>query len=387
MWRGRVDKFQEKLRHRGLSAAIVSATRDIYYLAGTAQQSWLIVPAEGEPTLLIIRDFERGRAESQLPDIREIKSPSAIRDVIIEKRLAKHGIGITEDVAPASFVRRMAQLLPEAEFVDVSLDLRRVRMVKDDEEIARIRKAAEIADWGHKMAVERLRAGISELEASAEIELELVRHGHDGYLFTRNLGEAVRQSGVYAGPSLYVRGGLAISIPGAGSTPLLGYGPSRRIIEVGDTIVLDLVGSYMGYLCDEARTYAIGKASDGQNDIVEALKYIIHETMPNFRPGVSAAEVYSAAVRAAGQTRYADFLMGPKARNIKFVGHGVGIELDELPVLTPSDNTLLEPGMVIAFEPIIVVPEVGASTLENTILITQSGHEVLCTRPVDMLVL
>lgn len=381
----RLATFQRVLQEKDVAAAILLSSRDIYYFAGTAQQSTLLIPAQGEPVLLVARDYQRAREESSLRDVRPSTNSAAIKDAILEKGLGDSTIGLVQDNLPTAMYRKLVEMLPKARFVDVTRSLRTLRMVKDADEIERIRRAAAIADIGHEIATQVLRPGISELEAALEIELAMVRSGHDGYCLPRNLADVVRAGGVVSGPNLFAPSALPTTMPGPGSSPVVPYGPSRRKIAQGDVVVVDLGGAFDGYIADEARTYTLGKPTAAQKEIADAVQYIIQETLCLFRPGTTASDIYRAAQVTAKRTPYKAYFLGGKERNVRFVGHGVGIELDELPMLAPGDDTVLRAGMVLAYEPIIMVPGLGAATMENTLLITEDGHEILTKRPLDLI--
>ncbi|MBI2955409.1 MAG: aminopeptidase P family protein [Chloroflexi bacterium] len=382
---GRIAKFQRAMLEKDVEAAVLLATRDIYYYSGTAQQGMLLIPAQGEPVLLVVRDYQIARSESCLSDIRPASSFTAIRNAIVEKGLARGVIGIAQDVMPATTYQRLIGLLPDAKLADISRPMRLLSMIKDADEIAKTRQAAAIVDRAHEATMEILRPGISELEAAVEIELSMVRDGHDGYCVARNLADNLRFAGIASGDGLFVAGAMPITIPNRGSSPLVPYGVSHRKLLAGDAVVADLCGAFGGYIADETRTYTLGKATQGQREVTEAVKYVIEETLPLLKPGAVASEIFYAAKAAADRTPFAAYFLGGEERNVRFVGHGIGLELDEPPVLAPGDNTILEPGMVIAYEPIISAPGIGASSLETSVLITNEGSEVLTKRPIRLI--
>ncbi|MCL5263601.1 MAG: Xaa-Pro peptidase family protein [Chloroflexi bacterium] len=381
----RIGNFQKSLRENGVGAAILLSPRDIYYFAATSQQATLVIPAAGEPTLLVTRDYWRAKQETHLADVRPASTKSTVREIVAEKGYESNTVGLIEDVLSASTYRRLVALLPRATIVDVTRLMRELRMVKDDGEVEKIRLAAQMADHAHEFAMSVLKPGMTELEASFAIEMEMARNGHDGYCLARNLASSVRICGVVSGESLYAGSPLPTTMPGGGSSPLVSYGPSRRKLAQGDIVVVDLTGAHDGYIADEARTYTLGKASPAQREVVSAVKHVIDETLPLLRPGTRASDIFHAAQKAAIETGYGEYFLGGKEKNVRFVGHGVGLELDELPMLAPGDDTILTQGMALAYEPIFAAPGIGAGTLENTLLITENGHETLTRRPVELM--
>lgn len=373
------------LHENDLAAGILLSNKDVYYLSGTSMSSVLLVPAEGDAVLLVLRNYERAREESHLTDVRQSTSFTSLKEAVAEKGLTRSVIGLVQDTLPTTTYLRLTALLSEAKFVDMTRLAREVRMIKDADEIEKIRRAASIADFGHQVVCKTLRPGLTELEVSFAVELEMIRKGHDGCVLTRSLADIVRGVGIVSAPNLYAPSSLPLTMPGQGSTPIVTWGPSKRELVQGEVVMVDLCGTFDGYITDEARTYVLGKATTAQKEITEAVEYVIQETMGLMKPGTVASEIFLAAQAAAERTSYGAYFLGGKERNIRFVGHGLGLELDELPMITPNDTTVLAPGMVIAYEPIIMVPGIGAATLENTLLITEEGNEILTKRPIKLI--
>lgn len=381
----RIERFIQGLKAADVEVAVLSYPVDVYYLADTAQPSTLVVPVDGEPSLLVNRNIDAARRESWIPDIREALTFGDIRGHLEEKAYSESVIGVSADVLPAISYVRMQEFFPQARLVDVSTILRRSRMIKDEDEIRLVREAARIGEVGHRAARERLRPGVSELQMACEIEVAMAAAGGDCFVLPRNMCLASRVVGSISAASAYPLGGLGVVVSGSGSTPVLPFGPSKRILAKDDVVVVDLGGVYGGYLADYSRTYVLGKASGEQVRMARALKEIVERGFELLKPGIKACEVYAAVSEFAIDAGYGEYLMGPRERNIRFVGHGVGLELDELPVLYPGDDTALCEGMVIAFEPILMIPEVALAVMENTVLITADGREVLTRSPLDMM--
>ncbi|MCL5961356.1 MAG: Xaa-Pro peptidase family protein [Chloroflexi bacterium] len=383
----RIRKFAQGLKEAGVDAALLSYPVDVYYLAGTAQPCTLIVPADGEPLLLVNRNLEGARRETWVKDVRDSLSFKDIRTAITDLGHHEAVIGICGDVLPSNTYARLQEFFPKARLVDVSMVLRRTRMIKDQDEIRLIRESARISDVGHQAARKYLRPGVSELQVTSEIELDMVIAGGDGFILPRNLSIGNKLAGTVSAASAYRPGGLGVAVCGEGSHPILPFGPSKRILEKGDVVIVDLCGVYNGYATDHSRPYVLGTPTAEQVRIVRALKGIVERGLDLLRPGSKACDVFSAVSEFAVEAGYGEWFLGPKERNIRFVGHGLGLELDELPVLFAGDETVLAEGMVIAFEPILLIPDVAVATMENTVLITADGHEVLTTSPMDLTVL
>jgi Xaa-Pro dipeptidase len=136
-----------------------------------------------------------------------------------------------------------------------------------------------------------------------------------------------------------------------------------------------------GYLVDMARTYSIGPMHAKMEEAHEHAVSVLRTIEAGIRPGAVAGDLYDAGLAVAAATPYAENFMGPPGYNTKFIGHGIGIEVDEFPFVAKGATTVLAPGMVFALEPKFVFPGEGAVGLENTYLVTADGFETLTPLP------
>ncbi|HSJ95276.1 MAG TPA: M24 family metallopeptidase, partial [Gaiellaceae bacterium] len=177
---------------------------------------------------------------------------------------------------------------------------------------------------------------------------------------------------------------------GSTETPVVGPGPnvavskgaSHRPIEEGEPILIDFAGAHEGYLADQTRTYSLGPLPRYLEEPYEAAREILHRVAAEARPGVTGAQLYEKAMELAGDR---EGFMGWGDERVSFVGHGIGLEIDELPLLARGWDEPLEAGMVFALEPKFVFPEVGAVGIENSYLVTGNGVERLTSAPEELI--
>jgi len=379
---GRVARFQEALRAAELDGALVLQETDLVYLAGTGQSAHLIVPAEGEPALFVRKTLERAREESPLARVEPLRSlrelPAALASCGLEGGL----LGLELDVLPAAAYLGYARRLDGFELADCSLPLRRVRAVKTTWELERIHVAAEqlshVAEWMARHA----RPGMTELELAAELERELRLAGHQGPIRFRAFNNELFYGSVLAGPSGAVPGSTETPIVGPGPNVAVSKGASARPIEEGEPILIDFAGAHEGYLADQTRTFSLGPLPRYLEEPYEAAREIMHRVAAEARPGVTGADLYEKAMELAGDR---EGFMGWGDERVSFIGHGIGLEIDELPLLARGWDEPLEAGMVFALEPKFVFPEVGAVGIENSYLVTGDGVERLTSAPEDLI--
>jgi Xaa-Pro aminopeptidase len=331
--------------------------------------------------LFVRRGLEYARAEATVGPVKSMQGFSSITAVFGELGLEGGVLGTELDVTSGQLYQRLKEAFAEWELVDVSSLVLNQRAVKDEEEIAATRRAAAVADAGHRALPRAAAPGVSELELAAEVERAIRLAGHEGYQALRHAG--ARGGGVLlmSGENLAVRGGHGLVVTGAGLSPASPYGPSRRVLCKGDLIVLDIGSTWGGYTADESRTFVLGRPPEAQKALFAVTRETEGAVLDCLRSGVPVADVYAAA-QAVVDHGAAPFFPPGTLTLPGFIGHGIGLELDEPPVLLPRVETCLREGMVLAIEVEVSAPEVGLMTkLEDTVVIRSDGCEVLTHAP------
>ena len=180
-----------------------------------------------------------------------------------------------------------------------------------------------------------------------------------------------------AGPAAAVPSYLASPTGGAAVSAAVAQGPSFRKIRRNEPILLDYVFAWKGYISDHTRVYAIGRLPQALVDAHAHMLDLQEQIKTMATPGTAAGDLYTAAVEMAARKGVGDHFMGAGADRIRFIGHGVGLELDEFPFLANGQTTELQEGMVIALEPKLIFPGKGVVGIENTHVVTQSGLDQL----------
>lgn len=377
----RLARLQETLTARGLDAAVIVQNADLFYFSGTVQQSFLYVPVDGPSTLFARKVVERARLESPLADIVALPGVRALSGLVAERygRLPAR-IGLELDVLPVTQFRRLEALFPDASFDDVGPAIVRQRAVKSPWEIERIRAAAAIADEVCALLPGLLEEGMTEAELAGRVEAQARRLGHEGVIRMRGFNQEMFYGQLLTGASGAAATFLDTPLGGTGLSPAVAQGVSFKPIRRGDHIVFDFVAVREGYIADFTRIFALGTLPAPLVRAYDAALRVQDVVRRTARPGVTCGAVWSAALAAAESAGLGAGFMGHGPGRVRFVGHGVGLELDELPVLASSDDELLE-GMVFALEPKFVLPGLGAIGIENTFHVTTDGIAALTTAP------
>ena len=379
----RLAELQQRLRTAGLDAAVIVQTPDLYYFTGTTQSAHLLVPAAGEPVLLVRRTLERARAESPLEVVEPMRSLQELAPALAEMGVRAGRVGLELDVLPAARYLDYVRRLERYELADCSELVRDQRSRKSDWELARIREAAAMISGVADRMREVFREGMSEIELAAEIEYWLRKAGHQGQLRMRSFNGDLHYGTVTAGPSSALPGGTDTPLVGLGVNPYIGKGPSSQPISEGMPITIDLVGSSCGYIADQTRCFSAGELAENLLTAYARSTEIVAAVSEAARPGVTGSQLYELALELTGELASAC----ASGTRVSFVAHGFGLELDEPPFFARGWDRPLEPGMVFALEPKFVFPGQGAVGLENSYVVTDAGAECLTTAPEELIAL
>ena len=379
----RWSALQRGMDEAGLAGAFVFQPVDMFYFTGTIQSGALYIPASGPPLLAVQKSIERARRESPMERIEPMRR---LRDLSDLTAGAGDRLGLELDVLPAAVYLKMRDLFPGAEWVDVSPTIRSLRSVKSPYEADRMRRAAALHAEVFGEIPSLIRPGSSELELSARIEETMRQRGHQGVIRMRNWIMELFYGPVVSGPSAVYPSYFDGPVGAEGLYPAVPQGGGRRELRPGEPILIDLVFGYDGYLVDKARTFIIGKASGEVAGALEFTRTVQGEIARRLVPGARCGEIYSEVSALAKGSRYSDYLMGHGGNRVRFFGHGVGLELDEPPVIAPPIDTTLVPGMTVAVEPKVFIPDLGGVGVENTFLVTDGEAEKLTDFPDELIV-
>lgn len=372
----RVARLQNLLKRDGIGGAIIVQNADLFYFAGTVQRSHLFVPAEGRPVFMVKKSLPRAREESSLDEVIPLDNIKDLPGVI-----ASYGhknirvIGFELDVLPAALYLRYQKLFSPAEIVDVSHLIRTVRMIKSPYEIELLKEAARLNHTMFSRIKDFLREGITEVEFAGKLEAVYRSHGHQGFVRMRGFNQEIVYGHLMSGSNLAVPSFLDSPEGGSGVSASFPQGAGFKKIAGNEPVMVDYVGVYDGYMVDQARIFCLGRLPGKFTRAYDAAISIQEEIKRRARPGVACEELYNCAVSMASEYGLKDRFMG-FPNPAPFIGHGVGIELDELPILARGFKTHLEEGMVFAMEPKFIFPD-GEVGIENTFVVGKNGLETL----------
>jgi Xaa-Pro dipeptidase len=379
----RIKTFQKMIEASNLSGALLFYSRDIFYYTGTAQPSYLFITPQHY--CLYVRsglDFALREARIEKERIKEERSFKNILKELSPLLRKGQKIGTELDLLPANRFLEFSERFGGAEWFDVSPLILTQRQSKDSSEIKAIRKACHTIHQGHQTVLSVLKEGMSELELAASIEDAHRRAGHEGIFFIRQPDFFMSRGPLASGPNLYQISGVVYSITGVGLGPSVPLGPSRRRIKKGDCVVVDIPVLVEGYHADQTRTYVVGKAKAEAKNLFNSLKEIANFLIENLRPGMKSSEVYQMAMKEAKEFKVENsFLNFGHGRRARMIGHGVGLEVNEPPILSSHDDSEILESSVLALEMHMMDEKVGVVKLEDMILIGKNKNRLLTRSP------
>jgi Xaa-Pro dipeptidase len=374
----RLARLRDGLERAGLAAALLVQSADVYHLSGTAQNAHLLVPVDGEPLLLVRRDLERARAESALEAVEPLAS---LRD--LEPALRRLGIGpgasigLELDVLPAASYLRYASLLPDRTLGDAMPAVWAARAAKSPWELERVREACAQGTAAMQALPALARVGKPEADLLSDLASVMRAHGHEGTVRFRGLNAEFWFGQVLAGPAAAVPGPSDTPLGGPGLSPSQGRGASRRPLAEGDAVVVDVTGLAGGYVSDQTRTVFLGDPDPRLVAAYETCRAILRACEDLLVPGTPASALYERGLEVAAEAGHDAYYMGFGPDRVRFVGHAIGLELNEPPALARGVGAPLVDGAVIAVEPKLIFPGLGAVGVENSYLVRAGGPERL----------
>ncbi|SHF99917.1 M24 family metallopeptidase [Dysgonomonas macrotermitis] len=370
----RRKRLQEEMQRQGVDACILTTSVNVFYMVGAIYNGYFYLPSEGEAIHFIKRNID-----FELEHTIHIRKPEQILEEL-QKAGLKCPQKILLEIDTLSFSdcdRLIASLkLQKENIVNASVLLRRLRSVKTDFELSQVRLCAKRHIEVYKQIPYIYKEGMTDLDLQFEIEFLMRKHGSLGIFRSYGANMDIYMGSLLVGENAESPSPFDFALGGKGGNSVLPLGACGEKIKKGNTIMVDMAGNYSPWMTDMTRVFSVGKISDLAYK-AHAVSGEIHQTIVSqAKPGIACADLYNIAMDIVNRNGLDAYFMGTR-QQAKFIGHGVGLEINEPPVLTPRSKELLETNIVFALEPKFVIPEVGAVGYENTYLVTDNGLENL----------
>ena len=367
----RYKRIQGLLKDQKSDACLLNSFVNIYYLTGRIFDGYFYLPVEGDPVCFVRKpvDFEAERVVF-------IRKPEDIPGLLGQMGLALPATLALEadQLTYNDYIRLQKAFAPES-CLNATAMLRESRMIKTPWEIEQFRYSSKQHSLSYVSNSSLFQAGMTDMEFQYQMELNMRRNGSLGIFRAFGSNMDIFMGSVLTGDNASKPSPCDFALGGAGSCALP-VGANGTPINPGQTVMVDLAGNFTAYLSDMTRVYACGELPETAYAAHQVSVDMHNWLMEAGKPGLPCAEIYKHSLRMAEEAGLSANFMGT-VQQAKFVGHGVGIEINELPVLMERSKDLLCPGMVFAYEPKFVLPGIGAVGIENTYLVTEAGLEKL----------
>ncbi len=363
-------RIQQAMRQEEADGCLLTMNMNLYYVSGQVFNGYFYLPAEGRPYWFVKR-----LTVPETNQVHVIRKPEQIPDFFRDLNLAMPRKLLLEadELSYNEYIRLQHVFRAEATG-NASALIRHIRMIKTPWEIEQMRISARKHEAVYREIPACYRPGMRDVELQIEIEKRMRMHGSLGYFRAFGSNMDIFMGSLLAGENAGEPSPFDFALGGKGIHASGPLGANGTLLREGTTVMADMSGNYTAYQTDMTRVFSIGKLPDRAYRVHRVALEIQARMERTAKPGVSCAELYRDALAMAGQEGLKDCFMGTHLQ-AKFVGHGVGLEINELPVLTTRSKDILQPGMTFAFEPKFVLAGIGAVGIENTFLVTDSGVE------------
>lgn len=373
------NRIRENMLKEGADGCLLNVGINLFYTTGLNYNGYFYLPAEGEPWFFVKRpngmtgdNIVYIRKPEQLPEVFAANGLKMPEKLMLE----------ADELTYSEYMRLLSAFRPK-ETANATAMLRKIRQIKTPYEISETRRCAALHAAAYSEIAECFRPGMTDLQFQYEIERRMRIHGSLGLFRTFGANMDIFMGSILAGDNAQTPSPFDFALGGGGEDPSCPIGANGTPLLDGTAILIDMAGNFSPYMTDMSRVFAVGKLADEAYRAHQVALQIQSAVEEISRPGTPCADIYNISVKIAAQEGFSDKFMGTK-QQAKFVGHGVGLQINELPVLTPRSKDTLEEGMIFALEPKFVIPQTGAVGIENTYLVTHDGIEKLTIFPEEI---
>ena len=380
---GRIENLRRCMANAGIDFALIIQNVDSFYFAGTMQKGMLVVPLDQDPIIFVEKGTERAVMETPL-ELTPIKKDKEIKKILSDKHILKGTAGLEFDVLPLALFERLRRIIGFGQYSDISESIREVRAIKSPFELIQIQKSGKMLSHVFEKALDIVQEGKTELEIDAALVAEGRRMGHQGFLRMRGINQEMMTITVQAGFTGTITTLQDSPIAGIGVTPAMPQGSSFKRVERGIPVTIDYGGGYNGYITDETRSFVAGELHEVFRRPYETARSIIEDVMTYGKAGIDCTEIFSRSYGIVKKEGLEEYFLGHGDGKVSFIGHGLGLEINELPVITARHSRILKKGMVFAFEPKFILPPYGAIGIEVDFIVRENKFERVTRDSIDI---
>lgn len=374
----RLERVRELMRQAGLDAMLIDDFANLYYLTGRVYSGYAYIGNRDGDQMYFVKRMENLRGDGVV----NIRKPEQMAESILLDTPAV--LGLELDLMSFNMAGRLGKIFPGAQIADCTGMMRTARAVKTEAELHLLRRSGILHEGVYRRIPRLYREGMTDIEFEIEIEKALRLDGNLGQFRISGDTMETHMGSLITGDNADVPSPYDFAMGGAGLDPSIPTGACGELIKPHCSVMVDLCGNFTGYMTDMSRTFAFGPLEKLAMDAHQCSIDIIDRLVTLGKPGVAAADLYNVAMEMATERQLHTYFMGHR-QHAGFIGHGVGIEVNELPVIAPRSRDILQRHNVIALEPKFVIPHVGAVGIESTFIVHDDGLECITNAPVEIL--
>lgn len=351
----RIEKLRKALAEQGVDAIITESPENRYYISGfTGSTGWAIV---SQNHAIFVTDFRYiDQAKEQCPEFTVVNNERKAVEAISQQlnEIGVNKLAFEKSISFATY-EEWSKAFTGIELVPTGGVIEKLRLIKDETEMATIRQAIKIADDAFSHILSFIKPGVREIDVALEMEVFMRKQGADSSSF-----------------DIIVASGARGALPHGRA--------SEKIIEKGDMVTLDFGALYKGYISDITRTVSVGEPDPKMKEIYDIVLRAQLNGVEKLKAGMTGKEADALTREIIREAGYAE-AYGHST------GHGIGLEVHEGPGLSAANESVLKPGMVVTVEPGIYISGLGGVRIEDDVLIMENGCEILTKSPKELLIL
>lgn len=377
----RRDKIRVLMAQQGIDAALITCNVNLIYTYGRVVSGYLYLPLNAPARLFLKRP---NNIEGE--HIHVIRKPEQLPDLIKECGLPlPTKLMLEGDELSFSEYNRLAACFPDTEVVPCGTALiRQARSVKTAVEVEMFRRSGVAHVKAYEQIPSVYKAGMTDRQLSIEVERLMRLEGCLGVFRVFGQSMEIFMGSLLAGDNAAAPSPYDFALGGEGLDSSLPGGVNGSMLQPGQSLMVDMGGNFYGYMGDMSRVFSIGRLPEKAYAAHQTCLEVQEAVVSMSKPGTVCEDLYNTAIELVTKAGFADYFMGI-GQKAKFIGHGIGLEINEMPVLAPRMKQELEPGMVFALEPKIVLPGIGPVGVENSWTVTVEGLEKLTVCPEEII--
>jgi len=364
--------IQKEMTRKSTDGCLLADNVNLFYVADRVYSGYFYLPQEGNPLFFVKRPIG---LEGE--NVFYIRKPEQIAEILLQQDIAlPQALMLELDEMPYNDIVRLQSIFRPTETLNATTAIRSVRAIKSEYEIGQMRHSARLHAACYAEVPKLYKPGMTDIDFSIEIERLFRRQGALGHFRVFGQSMELFMGSVIAGDNADNPSPYDFAMGGGGLHNSLPVSSNGSVMMPGTTVMVDMGGTFTAYMSDMTRVFSIGRVSPLTYKAHQVALEIQSNIETVAKPGVATCDLYNRAMELVKKHELMPYFMG-HSQQAGFIGHGIGIQINEQPVLAPRSKDELKEGHIFALEPKFVIPGVGAVGIENSFVVHKSGIEKL----------